>query len=338
MSREHPVVISRFEARAREVEFDAVADKGDVVLWAISEHVEDAGVHSGDATLIIPPQRLYFETVRRVRAIAARLARELNVTGPFNVQMLSRNNDVKVIECNLRASRSFPFVSKVLGKNFIREATRLMLGAPRSPGPMRNPLDLDFVGVKAPVFSFRRLSGVDPILGVEMASTGEVGCFGDDGDEAFLKALLAGGFRPPRKGVLLSLGPVAAKYRFVDDARMLERMGLKLFGTPGTAEMLNGEGIECEALAKDSRDFSKPQATALMESGQIDLVINIPRDWDAQGRPDGFRIRRAAIDLEIPLLTDQWLARKALQSIYKHEIENLSVTPWSDYLGRVRSD
>jgi len=338
VSREHPVVISRFEVRAREVEFDAVAENGEIVVWAISEHVEDAGVHSGDATLILPPQRLYFETIRRVRAIAARLAKELNVTGPFNVQMLSRNNDVKVIECNLRASRSFPFVSKVLGKNFIREATRLMLGAPRSTGPARNPLDLDFVGVKAPMFSFRRLSGVDPILGVEMASTGEVGCFGEDGDEAFLKAMVASGFRLPRQGVLLSLGPVAAKYRFVDDARVLRRMGLKLFGTPGTADMLNAEGIECEALAKDSKDFSKRQATEVMESGQIDLVINIPRDWDEKGRPDGFRIRRAAIDLEIPLLTDQWLARKALQAMTKHDVEDLPIVPWNDYLARARSD
>ena len=337
VSPEHPVVISRFEVRAREIEFDAVAENGEIVLWAMSEHVEDAGVHSGDATLIIPPQRLYFETMRRVRAIAARLAKELNVTGPFNIQMLSRNNEVKVIECNLRASRSFPFVSKALGTNFIREATRLILGAPRSLVPARNPLDMDFVAVKAPMFSFRRLAGVDPILGVEMASTGEVGCFGEDGDEAFMKAMVASGFRPPTKGVLLSLGPVAAKYRFLDDARMLLCMGLRLFGTPGTAEMLEAEGVACEALAKDSKDLSKLQATDVMHSGQIDLVINIPRDWDEKGRPDGYRIRRAAVDLEIPLLTDQWLARKTLQAMSKYREADLPVVPWNDYLGRARS-
>jgi len=337
VSPEHPVVISRFEERAREVEFDAVANGGEIVLWAISEHIEDAGVHSGDATLIIPPQRLYLETMRRVRKIAARLAKELNVTGPFNVQLLSRNNDVKVIECNLRASRSFPFVSKVLGRNFIREATRIMLGSPPEAKPAPDPLNLDFVCVKAPMFSFRRLSGVDPLLGVEMASTGEVGCFGDDSDEAFLKAMIASGFRPPTKGVLLSLGPVAAKYRFVDEARVLSRMGLRLFGTPGTADVLNAEGIACIALAKEPGDLSRPQATEMMVSGQIDLVINVPRDWDEEGRPDGFRIRRAAIDLEIPLLTDQWLARKALQAMSGQGIEELPVIAWSEYLVRPRS-
>jgi carbamoyl-phosphate synthase large subunit len=336
VSREHPVVISKFEERAREVEFDAVADRGEIVLWAISEHVEDAGVHSGDATLIIPPQRLYLETMRRVRAIAAKLAQALKVTGPFNLQLLSRNNDVKVIECNLRASRSFPFVSKVLGQNFIREATRVILGAPATKLQNRSAMDLDYVGVKAPMFSFRRLAGADPVLGVEMASTGEVGCFGEDGDEAFLKALLASGFRIPRRGVLLSLGPVAAKYRFVEDARVLARRGLTLYGTPGTAEILQAEGIDCQALAKDARDRSRPQAVDLMRAGEIDLVINIPRDWDKKGRPDGFRIRRAAVDLEIPLLTDQWLARKAVQAFSKYEVAALPVAAWKDYIDRRR--
>jgi carbamoyl-phosphate synthase large subunit len=336
VSREHPVVISKFEERAREVEFDAVADRGEIVLWAISEHVEDAGVHSGDATLIIPPQRLYLETMRRVRAIAAKLAQALKVTGPFNLQLLSRNNDVKVIECNLRASRSFPFVSKVLGQNFIREATRVILGAPATKLQNRSAMDLDYVGVKAPMFSFRRLAGADPVLGVEMASTGEVGCFGEDGDEAFLKALLASGFRIPRRGVLLSLGPVAAKYRFVEDARVLARRGLTLYGTPGTAEILQAEGIDCQALAKDARDRSRPQAVDLMRAGEIDLVINIPRDWDKKGRPDGFRIRRAAVDLEIPLLTDQGLARKAVQAFSKYEVAALPVAAWKDYIDRRR--
>jgi carbamoyl-phosphate synthase large subunit len=334
VSPEHPVVISKFETRAREIEFDGVAAKGEIVLWAISEHVEDAGVHSGDATLIIPPQRLYLETIRRVRSIAARLAEELQVTGPFNLQLLSRNNDVKVIECNLRASRSFPFVSKALGQNFITEAVRLMLGAPRTTARYRNPVDLDYVVVKAPMFSFRRLSGADTVLGVEMASTGEVGCFGDDGDEAFLKAMIASGFTIPTRGVLLSLGPVAAKYRFVDDARILKALGLRLYATPGTAEVLNAEDLGCQALAKNDQDRSNPQAIDVMRAGHIDLVINIPREWDEKGRPDGFRIRRAAVDLEIPLLTDQWLARRVIQALTKYTMQTLRVAPWSDYLSR----
>lgn len=333
VSKEHPVVISKFEQRAREIEFDAVADRGEIVLWAISEHVEDAGVHSGDATLMLPPQRLYLETMRRVRHIGAKLAKALCVTGPINIQMLSRNNEVKVIECNLRASRSFPFVSKVLGVNFIREATRLMLGAAPSRDRGRNPLDLDYAGVKAPMFSFRRLAGADPVLGVEMASTGEVGCFGDDVDEAFMKAIMATGFRRPSKGVLLSLGPKAAKYRFVDDAKALIKLGLQLYATAGTAEVLRGEAIECTLVAKSEDDTSgAPQATTLLREGKIDLVINIPREWDDKGRPDGFRIRRSAVDLEVPLITDMWLARKTIEAMSKYTVDDLQIKAWHEYL------
>ena len=333
VSPEHPVVISKFERHAREIELDAVADGGEIVLWAISEHVEDAGVHSGDATLILPPQQLYLETVRRVRAVGAKLARALDVTGPFNVQLLSRNNEVKVIECNLRASRTFPFVSKVLGTNFVREATRLILGAPRGRlDRRRSPLELDYVAVKAPQFSFRRLSGVDPILGVEMASTGEVACFGEDADEALLKAVIATGFRIPRRGVLLSLGPVGDKYSFADEARELARQGLALYATPGTAEILHQVGVDCETLDKDLSDANWPTTLGHMRSGDIDLVINVPREYDEKGRPDGFRIRRAAVDLEIPLVTDLWLARKLVWAMRKYRLDDLQAKPWGRYL------
>jgi carbamoyl-phosphate synthase large subunit len=330
VSAEHPVVISVFERHAREIEFDAVAHDGEIVLWAISEHIENAGVHSGDATLVLPPERLYIETLRRVRKIGARLARALHVTGPFNVQLLARDNDVKVIECNLRASRSFAFVSKVLGVNFIREATRLILGAPLSPIDRRSsPLERDFVAVKAPQFSFRRLHGADPVLGVEMASTGEVACFGDDVDEALLKAIIATGFKIPSRGALLSLGPVGEKYRFSNEAKELHRLGMRLFATAGTAEILQAEGIDCETLDKDEGPSS---ASDRMRAGDIDLVINIPREYDASGRPDGDRIRRAAIDLEIPLITDLALARRVVQALGRKRLDDLLVKPLAAYV------
>jgi carbamoyl-phosphate synthase large subunit len=332
VSPEHPVVVSKFERHAREIEFDGVAENGEIVHWAICEHVEDAGVHSGDATLVLPPQRLYFEAVRKVRRIGARLAKELCVTGPFNVQMLSRHTEVKVIECNLRASRSFPFVSKVLGTNFAREATRLMLSAPRAPEAGRSSLDLDYVAVKAPMFSFRRLAGADPVLGVEMSSTGEVACFGDDAEEALLKAMLATGFKYPRRGVLLSLGPVGEKYRFADEARDLIRQGLRIYATRGTAEILKGESIGCEALDKHEGAETWPRVVELMRDGSIDLVINVPREYDEKGRPDGFQIRRLATDFEVPLVTDLWLARKLVHAMGRYRIEDLKVKPWSRYL------
>ncbi len=328
VSAEHPVVLSKFERHAREIELDAVAVNGEIVLWCVSEHVEDAGVHSGDATLVIPPQELYSETIRRVRRIGERLAQALNVTGPFNLQLLARHNDVKVIECNLRASRSFPFVSKVLGRNFAKEATRLMLGTSRSAvAPQGNPLDSAHVAVKVPQFSFRRLAGADPILGVEMASTGEAACLGDDFDEALLKAMTATGFVLPCRGVLLSLGPVGDKYRFSDEAATLVKMGLPLFATQGTAEILRREGIDCQMVDKMSGAIEK------MRNGQIDLVINVPREYDAQGRPDGFHIRRAAIDFEIPLITDLWVARKMVRAMSRYTIDELKIKPLHAYVG-----
>jgi carbamoyl-phosphate synthase large subunit len=334
VSSDHPVVISKFERNARELEFDAVADQGEIVYWAVSEHVENAGVHSGDATLVLPPQQVYIESVRGIRAIGAKLARALNVSGPFNVQVLSRHTEVKVIECNLRASRTFRFVSKVLGTNFATEATRIILDAPRSPSdPTWNPRDRPYVAVKAPQFSFRRMAGADPVVGVEMASTGEVACFGDDADEALLKAMLGTGFRFPVRGVLLSLGPVAQKYWFTEEARALISLGLPLYATVGTAEILRAEGVPCEIVGKDEgHDKDFPSSIARLENGTIDLVINIPREYDQRGRPDGYRIRRAAVDLEIPLITDLSLARRIVRALCHHNRDSLQVRPWSHYM------
>ncbi|HXF47566.1 MAG TPA: carbamoyl-phosphate synthase (glutamine-hydrolyzing) large subunit [Burkholderiaceae bacterium] len=327
----HPVVVSAFETHAREFEIDAVADRGEIVLWAISEHIEDAGVHSGDATLVLPPQTLYIATIRRARRIAAALAKALDITGPFNVQFLAKHNAVKVIECNLRASRSFPFVSKVTGSNFAREAMRRMLG---SAGPVRNDsLNLDHVAVKAPMFSFSRLVGADPMLGVEMMSTGEVGCFGDDLHEALLHALRATGFRFPQRGVLLSLGPVADKYWFADEARAIaEELRLPLYATRGTAEMLDEVGIPCATVGKHADE--RPNALELIERGDVDLVINVPREYDAAGRPDGILIRRAAVDAGVPLITDLQLARAVVEALRRKKRSDLRLLAWDDYVRR----
>ena len=331
VSPEHPVVISAFETHAREVEIDAVADRGEIVLWAISEHIEDAGVHSGDATLVLPPQTLYIATIRRIRRIAAALARALDITGPFNVQFLAKHNAVKVIECNLRASRSFPFVSKVTGTNFAQEAMRRMLGI---AGPVKNEsLNLDYVGVKVPMFSFSRLVGADPMLGVEMMSTGEVGCFGDDLNEALLHGLLATGFRFPKRGVLLSLGPVADKYWFADEARVIvKELRLPIYATRGTAEMLGEIGIACTAVEKQAGE--QLSAVDLIDRGEVDLVINIPREYDAFGRPDGVLIRRVAVDAGVPLITDLPLARAIIEALRARKPGDLQVLAWEDYVSR----
>jgi carbamoyl-phosphate synthase large subunit len=331
VSPEHPVVITKFEQNSKEVEIDAVADEGEIVLWAISEHIENAGVHSGDATLVLPPQKLYIETIRRIKKIARDVASALKITGPFNMQFLARHNDVKVIECNLRASRSFPFVSKVTGNNFIREATRRMLGV--KSAVQNRALDLDYVAVKAAQFSFSRLAGADPTLGVEMASTGEVGCFGNDLSEALLKALVATGFKLPKKGVLLSLGPSAEKLRFLEDARVLRAMGLALYATPGTFDVLREHGIDCEIAYKKS-DNKSPTAVELMGEGKIDMVINIPRSYDREGRPDGYFIRRRAVDLNIPLITNMQLARAVVEAIERLSLDDLEIRDWQSYLSR----
>jgi carbamoyl-phosphate synthase large subunit len=331
ISPEHPVVVSKFVEDAREIELDGVARNGVLRHWAISEHVENAGVHSGDATLVLPPQRLYTETVRRVRRIAESLARALQVTGPFNVQLLAKGNEVSVIELNLRASRSLPFVSKVLDVDFAREATRAMFDAPEATSP-RDPLDLDRVGVKAPQFSFRRIEGADPTLRVEMSSTGEVGCFGKTADEALVKAMLSVGFRYPKKGVLLSLGPVRDKYRFATEAELLQAQGLVLFATRGTADMLAQGGIACTRVSKGDDERDGPSALALMRQGAIDLVVNVAREYDPHGLPDGALIRRLAVDLEIPLITDLMGARAIVRAIASSPRERIEALPWRAYL------
>ncbi len=331
VSPEHPVVITAFETHAREIEIDAVADHGELILWAISEHVEDAGVHSGDATLMLPPQSISIPTVHKARKIADALASALEITGPFNVQMLAKNNGVRVIECNLRASRSFPFVSKVTGNNFVREATRRMLGV---QDEVRNrAFDLDYVAAKVPQFSFSRLVGADPMLGVEMASTGEVGCFGDDAHEALLHALLSAGFRFPEKGVLLSLGPIEDKFSFVDEARVVaEELSLPIYATEGTAKMLHEVGIECTAIAKKPADGG---AIAAIDEGLVDLVINVPREYDELGRPDGYFIRRRAVDAGIPLITDLQLARALVEALrWNRSPKDLGILAWDEYLLR----
>lgn len=336
VSPEYPVVISKFETHAREVEIDAVADRGELVLWAISEHIEDAGVHSGDSTLVLPPQTLYIATIRRVRQIAVKLARALHITGPFNVQFLARHSAVKVIECNLRASRSFPFVSKVIGENFAAEATRRMLGVSREI--VNRSLDLDYVGVKAPMFSFSRLAGADPMLGVEMLSTGEVGCLGRDLHEALLHGLLATGMRFPRKGVLLSLGPVADKYWFADEARIIaNELQLPIYATRGTAEMLAEIGIPCTAVEKSSG--TGVSGLDVIEQGRVDFVINVAREYDQFGRPDVYWIRRQAVDLGVPLVTDLPLARAIVEALRWRKPSSLEVLALDDYVGsRLETD
>ena len=331
VSPEYPVVVSKFETHAREVEIDAVADQGELVLWAISEHIEDAGTHSGDAILVLPPQTLYIATIRRVKQIAVALARALSITGPFNVQFLARHNAVKVIECNLRASRSFPFVSKVTGENFAAEAMRRMLGVTREI--VNQSLDLDYVGVKAPMFSFSRVAGADPMLGVEMMSTGEVGCLGRDLHEALLHALLATGTRFPRKGVLLSLGPVVDKYWFADEARIIvHELQLPIYATRGTAEILAELGIPCNAVEKSSG--AGTSALDVLERDLVDLVINIPREYDQYGRPDGYLIRRQAIDLGVSLVTDLPLARAIVEALRWRKPSSLEILALNDYVAR----
>ena len=326
----HPVVISKFEVDAREIEIDAVADEGELVLYAISEHIEDAGVHSGDATLMLPPQTLYVSTINRVKKIAAAVARALHITGPFNMQFLAKMGDVKVIECNLRASRSFPFVSKVTGTNYVAEAMRRMLGVRR---PVENKsLDLDYVGIKAPMFSFSRLVGADPMLGVEMASTGEVGCFGDDQHEALLHSLIATGFRIPKKGVLLSTGPKKDKYAFADEVRVItDDLLLPIYATPGTADALFELGIPCTRLEKGE---GGDHAVRAIDEGKVDLVINIPIGYDEQGRPDGYMIRRRAVDAGIPLLTDLKLARAVIEALRHKKRDDLKTLAYDEFLVR----
>jgi carbamoyl-phosphate synthase large subunit len=326
----HPVVISKFLENARELEMDAVACDGELVVSAVSEHVENAGVHSGDATLVLPPQRTYLETVRRIRRFSERIAKALQIHGPFNIQFLAKANDVSVIECNLRASRSFPFVSKVLGVNFIDTAAAVMMGRP-VPVHVGSATDLEYVGVKAPQFSFTRLEGADPVLGVEMASTGEVGCLGDDFEEAFLKALLSVGFRLPVRSVLLSTGPIADKAAFLESARTLHGMGIKLFATEGSAAFLREHGVETTRLHWPT-DVRSPNVLQILCERAVDLVINIPKNSAEEELANDYLIRRKAADFGIPLITNIQLAQRFVEAISKKSLAELQIKSWQEYI------
>ncbi|MEI7811469.1 MAG: carbamoyl-phosphate synthase (glutamine-hydrolyzing) large subunit [Ignavibacteria bacterium] len=330
ISQEHPVVMSKFITGAREIEADAVARNGELFCYAISEHVENAGVHSGDATLVLPPQRTYLETMRRIKIITKQIAEALEITGPFNIQFIAKDNQVKVIECNLRASRSFPFVSKVLKINFIDIATKLIMGE-RVNKIDKSSFDLDFVGVKASQFSFTRLKGSDPVVGVEMSSTGEVGCLGDDFNEAFLKSILSTGFRIPKKGVLLSTGTMKDKAETLEEMRMLYGRGLKFYATQGTADFLNKNGIPTEALHRPC-DNMEPSVMTYIAEGKIDLVFNIPKNNEKDELDSDYLIRRKAVDMNIPLITNAQFAKRFVKSIMNYSPETLNIKSWDEYI------
>ncbi|MCA8959589.1 MAG: carbamoyl-phosphate synthase (glutamine-hydrolyzing) large subunit [Planctomycetes bacterium] len=330
VSREFPVVISKFIVNAKEIELDGVAQNGQIVCYAISEHVENAGVHSGDATMVFPSQRLYLETIRRIKRISKKIARGLEITGPFNIQFVARDNHIKVIECNLRASRSFPFVSKILKENFIDYAVRAMIEDHVEP-PARSAFELDYVGVKAPQFSFSRLKGADPLLGVEMASTGEVGCLGDNASEAFLKAVLSVGYSWPVKGVLLSTGTIEGKVGFLESARKLAREGLKLYATPGTHGFLGTHHIQAELVPFPSENEDR-NALTLIESGDVDLVINVPKSFEKEELNNDYLIRRKAVDFEVSLFTNIQAAAMFVEAITTLDRErDLQIKSWREH-------
>jgi len=328
VSKEHPVVISKFITDAKEIEIDAVAQNGEVIIYAISEHIENAGVHSGDATMALPPQYTYLETVRKIKETTKQIAKSLKITGPFNMQFIAKDNKIKVIECNLRASRSFPFVSKVTKYNFIDMATKAMLGI--DIRGKYNTLDLDYVGIKAPQFSFSRLHGADPVLSVEMASTGEVACLGNDLNEAFLKSLLSVGFVIPQSNVLLSTGPVKSKAYLLESVRKLEETGFKLYATEGTAKFLKENGIETSILHWPT-DKKEPNALTYIQERKIDLVINIPKSLEEEELTNDYLIRRKAVDFNIPLLTNAQITKLFIESISKKKIEELEIKEWGEY-------
>ena len=330
VSQKHPVVVSQFIEHAKEVEMDAVADKGEIIMYAISEHIEFAGVHSGDATIQFPAQKLYVETVRRIKRISKQIAKELNISGPFNIQYLAKGNEIKVIECNLRASRSFPFVSKVLKINFIELSTRVMLGLPVEK-PNKNEFDLDYVGIKASQFSFNRLQKADPVLGVDMASTGEVGCLGDDVSEAVLTSMLAVGQRIPEKNILLSTGTPKQKVAMLDAAKLLADKGYRLFATGGTYRFLQENNIPCSLVYWPSEEGKTPQALSMLHERKIDLVVNIPRDLSAGELTNGYKIRRAAIDLNIPLITNARLASAFIKAFCTMSMDDIHIKSWQEY-------
>ena len=329
VSEDHPVVVSRFIEHAKEVEMDAVARNGEIIAYAISEHIEFAGVHSGDATIQFPPQKLYCETVRRIKRVSRKIAEELHISGPFNIQFLAKENDIKVIECNLRASRSFPFVSKVLKINLIELATKVMLGLPVEK-PNKTLFDLDYVGIKASQFSFNRLQKADPVLGVDMASTGEVGCLGDDTSTALLKSMLSVGQRIPEKNILLSTGSAKQKAEMLDAARMLVEHGYKLYATSGSSKYLSENGVENTEVFWPSED-KQPQAIDMLHNHEIDLVVNIPKNLTAGELTNGYKIRRAAIDLNVPLITNSRLASAFINAFCRIKLDDIDIKSWAEY-------
>ena len=330
VSKKHPVVVSEFIQNAKEIEMDAVARNGEVLIYAISEHIEFAGVHSGDATIQFPPQKLYVETMRRIKKVAGQIALALNISGPFNIQFLAKNNDIKVIECNLRASRSFPFVSKVLKINFIELATKVMMGLPVEK-PNKNEFDLDYVGIKASQFSFSRLQKADPVLGVDMASTGEVGCIGLDTSEAVLKAMLSVGYQIPQKNILLSTGTTKQKADMLEAAQLLYQKGYNLFATGGTHQFLTDNGIPAVKVYWPSESDHEPQALEMLHNKQIDLVVNIPKNLTQKELDNGYKIRRAAIDFNIPLITNARLASAFIQAFCSLSIDDIQIKSWDEY-------
>ena len=329
VSPDHPVVISKFIDHAREIEIDAVAGDGEMFCYAITEHVENAGVHSGDATVVLPPQRTYLETMRRIKIIAKEVAAAFNITGPFNIQFIAKDNDVKVIECNLRASRSFPFVSKVLKINFIDFATRLIMGE-KVNRIDRSSFDIDYVGVKSSKFSYTRLRGSDPVSGVEMSSTGEVACLGDDFNEAFLKSMLSTGFRLPKKAVLLTIGDITQRGILFPAVTALKEMGLEFYATPGTAKFFNQNGVKMKAVYRPESKIG-PNVLDTLASGDIDLVINLPKAIENRELDDDFTIRRKAVDLNIPLITNTQIARRFVKALQNYKTEDLTVKSWDEY-------
>ncbi|MEG0517441.1 MAG: carbamoyl-phosphate synthase (glutamine-hydrolyzing) large subunit [Bacteroidales bacterium] len=330
VSKKHPVVVSEFIQNAKEIEFDAVANKGEVIAYAISEHIEFAGVHSGDATIQFPPQKLYVETTRRIKKIARKIAEALHITGPFNIQFLAKENDIKVIECNLRASRSFPFVSKVLKINLIELATKAMIGEPVTP-PSKSAFDLDYVGIKASQFSFSRLQKADPVLGVDMASTGEVGCIGDDSNEAVLKAMLSVGYRVPQKNILLSTGDAKQKAELLGAAKLLASKGYNLYATGGSHKYLVENNIPATRVYWPSEASMEPQAMDLLHKRQIDMVVNIPKNLTQEELENGYKVRRASVDFNIPIITNARLASAFINAFCSIPLEKIQIKSWDEY-------
>ena len=329
VSKQYPVVVSKFLIDAKEIEMDAVADKGEIIVYAISEHIEFAGVHSGDATIMFPPQKVYVETIRRIKKISKEIAEKLQISGPFNIQFLAKDNDIKVIECNLRASRSLPFVSKVLKTNFIDYATRIMLGE-KVKKPNKSLFDIDYIGVKAPQFSFSRLSKADPVLGVDMASTGEVGCLGDDYYEAILKSMLSVGYRIPKKNVLISSGPMRSKTELLSSAQMLVENGFRIFATKGTRHFLANNGIKTRLLYWPD-DQKEPNTISYIKENKIELIINIPKDFSKAELDNDYIVRRAAVDFNVPLITNARLASAFIYAFTKYKPEDLKIKSWAEY-------